>query len=85
VRAATAAAGARFGTLRLTLDRLAVRLATPALARDRVAPASGFSLNAVAARAVHVLVADNASATSRRSRIGPGSRPPSRARWPSCG
>jgi ATP-dependent helicase/nuclease subunit B len=58
VRGATTAAGARFGTLRLTLDRLAVRLATPALARDRVAPASAFSLNAVAARAVHLLVAD---------------------------
>jgi hypothetical protein len=71
VRGATTAAGARFGTLRLTLDRLAVRLATPALARDRVAPASAFSLNAVAARAVHLLVADAGSATSRRSPTGP--------------
>src|SRR5205823_14515424 len=40
VRATTARTGARFGTLRLTLDRLAVRLATPALARDRCAPAT---------------------------------------------
>src|SRR5207249_10644686 len=51
VRAPAAPTGARFGTFRLTLDRLAVRLATPALARDRCAPATGLSLSAVAARA----------------------------------
>jgi len=58
VRATTARTGARFGTLRLTLDRLAVRLATPALARDRCAPATGLSLSAVAARAVHLVLAE---------------------------
>src|SRR5213078_1162383 len=58
VRAATARTGARFGTLRPTLDRLAVRLATPALARDRCAPATGLSLSAVAARAVHLVLAE---------------------------
>jgi ATP-dependent helicase/nuclease subunit B len=58
VRAATAASGARFGTVRLTLDRLAVRLATPALARTRRTPATAFSLDAVAARAVHLLLAE---------------------------
>src|SRR5207245_2294385 len=52
VRAATVATGARFGTVRLTLDRLAVRLATRTLARDRRAPATGLSLAAVAARTV---------------------------------
>jgi len=55
VRAATVAAGARFGTQRLTLDRLAIRLATPALAREGRVPATGLSLAAVAARAVHLV------------------------------
>jgi len=40
VRAATSATGARFGTVRLTLDRLAVRLGTPALSRNRRTPAT---------------------------------------------
>jgi RecB family exonuclease len=44
---------ARFGTTRLTLDRLAARLAAPALAAGGRAIATGLSLAAVAARAVH--------------------------------
>jgi RecB family exonuclease len=55
VRGATRAKGAHFGTLRLTLDRLAIRLATPALARARRTPGTALSLAAVAARAVHLL------------------------------
>jgi len=58
VRAATAATGARFGSVRLTLDRLAVRLATPALARDQRTPATALSLSAVAARAVHLVLGE---------------------------
>src|SRR5439155_26092140 len=58
VRAATVATGARFGTVRLTLDRLAVRLATAALAREKRAPATGLSPSAVAARAVHRVLAE---------------------------
>ena len=58
VRGAASATGARFGTVRLTLDRLAVRLATPALARDRRTPATALSLSAVAARAVHLVSAE---------------------------
>src|SRR5262245_17792187 len=60
VRAATVSGAARFGTLRLTLDRLAIRLATPLLARDGLTPATALSLNAVAARAVHLLLAEGA-------------------------
>ncbi|TMB14727.1 MAG: PD-(D/E)XK nuclease family protein [Deltaproteobacteria bacterium] len=60
VRAAAARALARFGTTRLTLDRLAARLAAPILARARRTPASGLSLTAVAARAVHLLLAKGA-------------------------
>ncbi len=59
VRAATVATGARFGTVRLTLDRLAVRLATRTLARDRRAPATGLSLAAVAARTVHLALGEH--------------------------
>ena len=55
VRDVTARTGARFGTIRLTLDRLAIRLATPALARARRTPATRLSLDAVAARAVHAV------------------------------
>src|SRR2546428_14698 len=57
-RAAAAGGGARFGAVRLPLDRLAVRLATSALARDRFTPATGLSLAAVAARAVHLVVGE---------------------------
>ena len=59
VRAATVATGARFGTVRLTLDRLAVRLATRTLARDQRAPATGLSLAAVAARTVHLALGEH--------------------------
>ena len=59
VRAATVATGARFGTIRLTLDRLAVRLATRTLARDQRAPATGLSLAAVAARTVHLALGEH--------------------------
>jgi ATP-dependent helicase/nuclease subunit B len=58
VRAATVATGARFGTVRLTLDRLAVHLATPALAHDHRTPATALSLSAVAARAVHLVLGE---------------------------
>jgi CRISPR/Cas system-associated exonuclease Cas4 (RecB family) len=49
------ASGARFGTTRLTLDRLAARLAVRALAARGVAPAPGLSIAAVVARVVHAL------------------------------
>ncbi|MCW5890810.1 MAG: PD-(D/E)XK nuclease family protein [bacterium] len=55
VRQQLGAAGARFGVVRLTLDRLAARLAAPALARDGLAPATELGMAAVAARAVHRL------------------------------
>jgi hypothetical protein len=55
VREAAVAAGARFGAVRLTLDRLATRLATPALARRGRTPTTGLTLAAVAARAVHLV------------------------------
>ena len=49
--------GARFGIMRATLGRIAGQLAAPALAARGHVPASGLSLDAVAARAVHQLVA----------------------------
>lgn len=55
VRAAALERGALFGLTRLTLDRLAARLATPILARDGRAPAGGLTRAAVTARAVHRL------------------------------
>jgi len=55
VRAVAMDAGARFGVHRATLDRLAARLAAPALALAGRAPASPLALVAVAARAVHRL------------------------------
>ena len=58
-REATAAAGARFGIVRLTLDRLAARLAVRALARRDLAPSSGLAVAAVVARAVHRLRTDD--------------------------
>src|SRR3989442_15575085 len=51
-RLAAHAGGARFGLTRLTLDRLAGRLASHRLARDGRTPASGLSFVAVVARAV---------------------------------
>lgn len=59
VRHASVQAGARFGLTRTTLDRLAVKLAAPLLARDGRVPATNFSLLAVAARAVHLLMAED--------------------------
>jgi len=56
VRAVVVERGARFGVERLTLGRLAARLATPALAAAGRVPASPLALDAVAARAVHALV-----------------------------
>src|SRR5262245_51668403 len=49
------ASGASFGTVRLTLDRLAARLAVRALVAHGLAPARGLSIAAVVARAVHRL------------------------------
>lgn len=59
-RTAARKTGARFGLTRLTLNHLAARLAAPVLARAGLVPASGFALTAVAARAVHLLLAENA-------------------------
>ena len=60
VRNAALAAGARFGLTRLTLNQLASVLAAPLLAGAGRAPASGLVLTAVAARAVHLLMAERA-------------------------
>jgi RecB family exonuclease len=56
IRALAAASGARFGVTRMTLDQLAARLASPALARRELAPATSLALQAVCARTVHLLV-----------------------------
>jgi len=48
--------GARFGVVRLTLDRLAARLAAHELAAADAAPTSALSRTAMVARAVHFLV-----------------------------
>src|SRR5262245_54103189 len=58
VRDVVAAGGARFGVVRLTLDRLAARLATRALTRAGRTPTTALSLVAVVARAVHLLLAE---------------------------
>jgi ATP-dependent helicase/nuclease subunit B len=60
VRNAAVAAGARFGLTRLTLNQLASVLAAPVLARAGRALASDLVLTAVAARAVHLLLAEGA-------------------------
>jgi hypothetical protein len=57
-REAAVASGARFGLVRLTLDRLAARLAVRALARRGLVPPSGLAIAAVVARAVHRLAAE---------------------------
>jgi CRISPR/Cas system-associated exonuclease Cas4 (RecB family) len=54
-RADAGGRGARFGLARTTLARLAASLAAPGLAESGKVPASGLSLAAVAARAVHRL------------------------------
>jgi RecB family exonuclease len=55
-RQAVARDGARFGVVRLTLDRLAARLAAHELAAAGAAPTSALSRTAMVARAVHFLV-----------------------------
>jgi CRISPR/Cas system-associated exonuclease Cas4 (RecB family) len=57
-RAAAVASGAQFGIVRLTLDRLAVRLAARALAARNLTPPSGLAVSAVVARAVDRLAVD---------------------------
>jgi hypothetical protein len=61
-RTAARKSGARFGLTRFTLNHLAASLAAPVLARTGLVPASGFALTAVAARAVHLLLAEHALA-----------------------
>jgi ATP-dependent helicase/nuclease subunit B len=58
-RTAARKSGARFGLTRFTLNHLAASLAAPVLARAGLVPASGFALTAVAARAVHLLLAEH--------------------------
>jgi len=60
VRALTVASGARFGTHRFTLARLAALLAREPLAALGRAPVSTLSLTALAARATHLLRARHA-------------------------
>ena len=60
VRDLVRATGVHFGVVRATLGRLAGLLAAPALAARAAVPASGLSLDAVAARAVHQLTAAGA-------------------------
>jgi RecB family exonuclease len=57
VRGDVASVGTRFGIQRLTVDRLAARLAAPELARRGIAPATSLALAAVVARGVHHLIA----------------------------
>ncbi len=54
-RGAVGAGGARFGTTRTTLDRLAAQLAPATLVGTGRAPATALSLAAVVARATHRL------------------------------
>lgn len=58
VRQAALKAGARFGLTRMTLERLAVNLAAPILARSGRVPTTSLSLEALTARAVHLLVSE---------------------------
>ena len=60
VRKAALSTGARFGLTRLTLNQLASVLAAPVLAGIGRVPASSLVLTAVAARAVHLLMAERA-------------------------
>lgn len=60
VRQAALKAGARFGLTRMTLERLAVNLAAPILARSGRVPTTSLSLEALTARAVHLLVSEGA-------------------------
>jgi RecB family exonuclease len=58
VRDVVAGGTARFGIVRMTLDRLAARLGTRALIADGRTPTTPLSLTAVVARAVHLLLAE---------------------------
>ena len=60
VRNAALKSDAQFGLARITLDRLAVNLAAPILAESGRVPATALSLEALTARCVHLLVADEA-------------------------
>ncbi len=60
VRQAALEAGSRFGLTRMTLERLAVNLAAPILARSGRVPTTSLSLEALTARAVHLLVSEGA-------------------------
>jgi ATP-dependent helicase/nuclease subunit B len=53
-------ARARFGLLRMTLDRLAANLAAPMLAANARVPTTSLTLEALTARAVHLLVSEDA-------------------------
>jgi len=53
IHALVADGGSRFGIQRLTLNRLAARLAAPVLARRELLPCTSLSLTAVVTRAVH--------------------------------
>jgi ATP-dependent helicase/nuclease subunit B len=53
-------ARARFGLLRMTLDRLAANLAAPMLAANGRVPTTSLTLEALTARAVHLLVSEEA-------------------------
>jgi RecB family exonuclease len=72
VRDVVAAGGARFGIVRLTLDRLAGRLGTRALGRAERTPISPLSYTAIVARAVHLLLAEGRLAYFRPVARGPG-------------
>jgi ATP-dependent helicase/nuclease subunit B len=72
VRDVVAARGARFGVVRLTLDRLAARLATRRLAEGGLTPTTPLTLVAVVARAVHLLLAEGRLAYFAPVARGPG-------------
>ena len=55
---ASAVSMARFGLLRLTLDRLAANLAAPILSETGRVPTTSLTLEALTARAVHLLVSE---------------------------
>jgi RecB family exonuclease len=60
VRNAALLTGSRFGLTRLTLNQIVSVLSAPVLARAGRPPASSLVLTAVAARAVHLLMAERA-------------------------
>jgi len=60
LREAVLRGGTRFGTTRITLDRLAARLSGPGLSHENLAPATFLSATAVAARVSHKLSREGA-------------------------